>query len=53
VIQQLPGIGPVLAAVMVAEIGDLARFTSARHLCSWAGLTAKHRESNTKVHRGR
>ena len=53
VIQQLPGVGPMLAAVMVAEIGDPHRFTSARHLCSWAGLTPKHRESDTKVHRGR
>lgn len=53
VIQQLPGVGPMLAAVMVAEIGDVHRFTSARHLCSWAGLTPKHRESDTKVHRGR
>src|SRR2546422_3891655 len=53
VIQQLPGVGPVLAAVLVAEIGDVTRFSSARHLCSWAGLTPKHRESDTKVHRGR
>lgn len=53
VIQQIPGVGPVLAATMVAEIGDVTRFTSARHLCSWAGLTPKHRESDTKVHRGK
>jgi transposase len=53
VIQQLPGVGPMLAAVFVAEIGDVTRFTSARHLCSWAGLTPKHRESDTTVHRGR
>jgi transposase len=53
VIQQLPGVGPVLAAVMVAEIGEVTRFTSARHLCSWAGLTPKHRESDTTVRRGR
>jgi transposase len=26
-IQQIPGVGPVLAAVFVAEIGDIARFT--------------------------
>ena len=25
---------------------------SARHLCSWAGLTPRHRESDTTVHRG-
>ena len=29
VIQQLPGIGPVLAAVIVAEIGDITRFRNA------------------------
>lgn len=39
VIQQLRGIGPVLAAVIVAEIGDAARFATAAQLCSWAGLT--------------
>jgi len=51
-IQQVPGIGPVLAAVFVAEIGDVHRFTDAAHLCSWAGLTPRHRESDTVVHRG-
>jgi transposase len=52
VIQQLPGIGPVLAAVITAEIGDVRRFGTAAQLCSWAGLTPRHRESDTKVTRG-
>jgi len=52
VIQQLPGIGPVLAAVIIAEIGDVTRFGNAARLCSWAGLTPRHRESGTKVTRG-
>jgi transposase len=52
VIQQLPGIGPVLAAVIVAEIGDITRFRSAAQLCCWAGLTPRHRESDVKVARG-
>jgi transposase len=52
VIQQIPGVGPTWAAVFVAEIGDVTRFASARHLCSWAGLTPRHRESDTTVHRG-
>jgi transposase len=52
VIQQLPGIGPVLAAVIIAEIGDVTRFGTAARLCSWAGLTPRHRESDTKVTRG-
>ncbi|MFC9360835.1 transposase [Rhodococcus sp. NPDC057014] len=28
------------------------RFADPAHLCSWAGLTPKHRESDTTVHRG-
>ena len=51
-IQQLPGVGPVLGAVFVAEIGDVHRFADPSHLCSWAGLTPQHRESDTVVHRG-
>ncbi|MFD9669422.1 IS110 family transposase [Rhodococcus sp. NPDC059968] len=51
-IQALPGVGPTLAAVFVAEIGDVHRFADAAHLCSWAGLTPKHRESDTVVRRG-
>lgn len=51
-IQAIPGVGPTLAAVFVAEIGDVGRFASARHLTSWAGLTPRHRESDTTVHRG-
>src|SRR3981081_4758910 len=51
-IQQVPGVGPVLAAVFVAEIGDIHRFAGPAHLCSWAGLPPKHRESDTVVRRG-
>jgi len=51
-IQVIHGVGPVLAAVFVAEIGDVTRFPSPDRLCSWAGLTPKHRESDTKVRRG-
>jgi transposase len=52
-IQAVPGVGPVLAAVFVAEIGDVTRFDRPQQLCSWAGMTPRHRESHTKVHRGR
>jgi transposase len=51
-IQAIDGVGPVLGAVMVAEIGDITRFPSPDRLCSWAGLTPRHRESDTKVRRG-
>jgi transposase len=46
-IQQIPGVGPVLAAVFVAEIGDAHRFGGPAQLARWAGLTPKHRESDT------
>ncbi len=52
-VQAIYGVGKVFAAVFVAEIGDITRFDSARALCSWAGLTPKHRESDAKVYRGR
>lgn len=42
-----------MAAVFVAEIGDAHRFPTARHFCSWAGLTPKHIESTATVIRGR
>src|SRR5262249_30181057 len=51
-LQALPGIGPVLAAVIVAEIGDIRRFASPAKLCCWAGLTPRHRESDLRGARG-
>ena len=36
-LDEIPGIGPVAAAVILAEIGaDMSRFPTAGHLCSWA-----------------
>jgi len=52
-VQTLPGIGPILGAVLVAEIGDVTRFATAAKLTCWAGMTPKHHESDTKVRRGR
>jgi transposase len=52
-IQAIGGVGPVPAAIFVAEIGQVARFNRPQQLCSWAGMTPRHRESDTKVHRGR
>ena len=51
-IQAIPGVGPVLGAVFVAEIGAVSRFSSPDKLCCWAGLTPRHRESDLLVHRG-
>jgi transposase len=51
-VQTIPGVGPVLAAVFVAEIGDASRFPDASRLASWSGLAPRHRGSDTKVRRG-
>ena len=53
-IQAIPGVSPVLGAVFVAEVGDVARFPTARHLCSCAGQTcggAKVTETTAGVER--
>jgi len=52
-VQAIPGVGSTLAAVFVAEIGDVTRFPGPAQLTSWAGLTPRHRESDTTVRRGR
>ncbi len=54
VLRTLPGVGEFTALVMVAEIGDITRFPSARKLASWAGLTPTVRgpgpESPARAH---
>jgi transposase len=52
VLTQLPGVGPYTALVLLAEIGDVSRFGSARKLASWAGLTPTVRGSDRTVRHG-
>ncbi|MFE2487244.1 transposase [Streptomyces mirabilis] len=49
---QLPGVGTLTALVLVAEIGDVTRFPSARKLAAWAGLTPTVRGSDLTVRHG-
>lgn len=49
----LPGIGLILAAVLVLELGDIARFASAERLASYAGTTPRVTASGDKVRYGR
>ena len=48
----LPGVGEFTALVMLAEIGDISRFPSARKLASWAGLTPTVRGPDRTVRHG-
>ncbi len=52
VLRALPGVGEFTALVMLAEIGDISRFGSARKLASWAGLTPTVRGSDLTVRHG-
>lgn len=48
----IPGIGFLIACVVLAEVGDIARFPSPDELCSWAGLTPTERSSDEHTRRG-
>ena len=53
-LESVPGIGPRIAVVLLAEIGtDMSRFPSAAHLASWAGMCPGHDESAGKRRSGR
>ncbi len=48
-LQTIPGVGPIAAATIVAEIGtDMSRFPSAKHLASWAGVCPGNKQSGGK-----
>ena len=48
----IPGIGFLSAAVVLAEVGELSRFSSPDQLASWAGLTPTERSSDEHTRRG-
>jgi transposase len=51
-LQQIYGIGPILACTVLAEIGDASRFRRARQVVRAAGLDPVVRESADKRRRG-
>lgn len=49
-LDEIPGVGPVSAAVILAEIGDdMSRFPSPGHLCSWAKFSPGINSSAGKI----
>ena len=52
VLRQIYGVGRYLGMLIVAEIGAIERFPSARHLCAWAGLTPTVRSSDARARLG-
>jgi transposase len=51
-LQSMPGVGAYSAMVMLAEMGDVARFPNKQALASYAGLVPVVRESAGKRKRG-
>lgn len=52
-LQQIVGIGPVLALMIRAEIGEIDRFPTSGHLASYAGLVPRVEASAGRVRYGR
>ncbi len=49
-LQTMRGIGPIGAASLLAEVGEIKRFVDPRELVSLAGLAVKRRDSGRTVH---
>jgi transposase len=45
---EIPGIGPIVATALVAEIGDWNAFRSGRGLAAWIGLVPKQHTTGGK-----
>jgi transposase len=52
VLCQIRGVGRYIAMLVIAEVGDAARFRTARQLCSWAGMTPTVRTSDQRTRLG-
>lgn len=52
VLTQIRGVGRYTAMLIIAEVGDVHRFPTVRHLCAWAGLTPSVRSSDGKARIG-
>jgi transposase len=51
-LQSLRGVGKIVAATVVAEVGSLSRFRSPRQLMSYAGVVSSEYSSGNRIHRG-
>jgi transposase len=52
-LQQLPGVGLITALTLLAAIGDISRFPTAKHLVGYAGLGISVHDSGLTHHSGR
>jgi transposase len=47
-LEEIPGVGPIVATALVAEVGDWNAFSSGRNLAAWIGLVPKQHSTGGK-----
>ena len=47
-LEGIPGIGPIVATALVAEVGDWTAFSSGRNLAAWIGLVPRQHSTGGK-----
>jgi len=51
-LEEIPGIGPIVATALLAEVGDWKAFSSGRNLAAWIGLVPKQHSTGGKERLG-
>jgi transposase len=51
-LMEIPGVGPIVATALVAEVGDWKAFSSGRSLAAWIGLVPKQHSTGGKERLG-
>jgi transposase len=47
-LEEIPGVGPIVATALVAEVGDWKAFSSGRSLAAWIGLVPRQHSTGGK-----
>jgi transposase len=51
-LEDIPGIGPIVATALIAEVGDWKAFSSGRNLAAWIGLVPRQHSTGGKERLG-
>lgn len=51
-LEEIPGVGPIVATALVAEVGDWKAFSSGRGLAAWIGLVPRQHSTGGKERLG-
>jgi transposase len=52
-LEEIPGVGPIVATALIAEVGDWTAFSSGRSLAAWIGLVPRQHSTGGKERLGR